>query len=669
MVPARRLAFVLAALGALAACGAPGDEEVATGEDEVNWEPISRALGNPPNFAQLGNGSTMSVVSREWGRGAKAGALVELYYPHYTNDNLWDSYVGLKTRGAKLRWAHDLTLKKQRMVADTGVVVSEFQAPGVELTIEDVMRPGNDAHVRHVVVKNTGAQPLQDVDVAFYAFYTIGGFPQGDSLRYDAASGALVQVDDGAAIATVADRAPRLAHCGHANWGFGREKDARVAAEQDDLSPCTDGAGASLAGVNGVLVHRLDPIAPGQTRDISYAIGLGKDAGKALGEARNALVGGFAARAAEDRAHWGSVLARATLPARLPADAADVYKRAIITVMQHRVDNGAFIAASTLTSPVYKLIWPRDGAKTAVDMLEAGFAPEAKGFFELLEKLQKPDGSFAINYHPDASRPFLDLGSSWNENDQPGMLAWGVNRVFETTGDAAWARARWPAVKRASDHILAISRDGIIAPSRDLWELETGSSWTYACASAVAGLEAAAKIARTSNAPADATRYETHAQKIRTAMSEKLVTREGFFGRGIKNGRIDERLEIANLAIGAGGFGTVPDADPRVAKIGDLVAARLATPGGAVRRYEGDRYYGGQPWPVAAAWMSIHRLARGDRADAERLFDVMTSQARATDTLMLGEQFDEGKKAWLSAMPLVWSEAAYVRTARVLYGE
>jgi GH15 family glucan-1,4-alpha-glucosidase len=39
----------------------------------------------------------------------------------------------------------------------------------------------------------------------------------------------------------------------------------------------------------------------------------------------------------------------------------------------------------------------------------------------------------------------------------------------------------------------------------------------------------------------------------------------------------------------------------------------------------------------------------------------------ATESRMLGEQFDESKKEWVSAMPLVWSEAAYVRTALALY--
>ena len=668
---ARRLGHALAAAAALAACAAPADEDVDASEDEVSWEPISRALGNPPNFAQLGNGSTMSVVSRAWGRGAKAGALVELYWPHYDADNLWDSYVGVKTRGTKLRWAHDLTLKGQRIERDTGRVVSEFEGPGLSLVVEDVLRPENDAHVRHVVIANTGTAPLEDVELAFYAFYTLGNLPAGDSVRFDAAHGALLQSDEGAraAVATLADRAPSLAHCGYVGWGFGREQDARVAAENDELSPCTDGAGASVAGVNGTLVHRLDTIAPGKAKDITYAIGIGPRADKALDEARAALAGGFSARVKEDEDHWASVLARAPLPPRLPAEARDVYRRAVITVMQHRVDNGAFIAASTLTSPVYKLVWPRDGSKTAVDMLDAGFAPEAKAFFELLETLQKDDGSFAINYRPDASGPFLDLGRAWNENDQPGMLPWGVSRVLEATGDVAWANARWPAVRRAAEHLLDITKDGLVAPSRDLWELETGGSWTYASGSAVAGLEAAAKIARASDAGADAARYDARAKAIRQAMGERLLTPQGFFGRGLKNGKVDERLEIANLALGAGGFSLFADTDPRVAKIGDLVAERLGTEGGAIRRYEGDRYYGGQPWPVASAWLSLHRLARGDRPGAEALFRVMTAEARATDTLMLGEQFDETKKEWLSAMPLVWSEAAYIRTARAVYGD
>lgn len=671
-----RFALPMGALLALAACNHAASEESAT-ESEIAWEPLSMAMGNAPNFAQAGNGSMMTVVSRGDGlvspglasaRGAKAGALTELYYPHYATDNLWDSYVGVRTRGERLRWAHDLELRGQRLERDTGRIVTDIAGPKFTIRIEDVVRPKNDAHVRHVVVTNTSGEALEDVDVDFYAFYQIDGGPTGDRVRYDEGSGAFVQSEGGTFIATRADRAPKVAHCGHALGFLPWDADARVAAEDGNLVPCGGGQDPSLSGVNTTLEHRLGTIAPGASSEITYAIGVGRDANAALGEAKQALEGGFRARAEEDAQHWGATLARAKIPGALPAEARDVYRRAIITVLQHRVDNGAFIAAPTLTSPIYKLVWPRDGAKTAVDMLEAGFDAEAKSFFELLETLLKDDGSFAINYIPDGSRPFLDLGSAWNENDQPGMLPWGVRRVLAATGDRVWAEARWPAVRRVAEHLLAITRDGLVLPSRDLWELETGASWTYANGSAIAGLEGAAEIARVAGAEDDAARYSERAASVRRAMDARLVSPDGFYARGLKDGRIDGRLEIANLALGSGGFGVVPDSAPPLAKVGDLVAERLGTEGGAVRRYEGDAYYGGQPWPVASVWLSLHRDARGDRAAAERLFQVITDQAHATESLMLGEQFEEAPRRWQSAFPLVWSEAAYVRNALALYG-
>ena len=98
---------------------------------------------------------------------------------------------------------------------------------------------------------------------------------------------------------------------------------------------------------------------------------MGADPIAAIGEARAAITAGFAAVQAEDADRWSTLLGRARIPAALPLAARDVYDRALITKMQHRVVNGAFIAAPTLTSPVYRFVWPRDGSKTAVDLLEA----------------------------------------------------------------------------------------------------------------------------------------------------------------------------------------------------------------------------------------------------------------------------------------------------------
>jgi hypothetical protein len=290
---------------ALVACSAPDDEPAAQSEDAVSWEPISAALGNAPNFAQMGNGSLMSVVSRAAGpnttrgmgdaRGAKAGALVELYWPHYTQDNLWDSYVGLKTRGANLRWAHDYALTAQRVVPDTGLVLTELTGYGVTITIEDLVRPEHDAHVRHVTVKNVSNAPLEDVDLAYYAYYTLENLPQGDAIRYDAANGAFLQHDHHSAVATLSSRAPRIAHCGNLLNLWGNHRDARVAAENDDLHACTPET-AGLGGVNGTMVVRLPSLGAGESRDVTFAIGMGTDEAHALAEAKDALAGDFAAR-------------------------------------------------------------------------------------------------------------------------------------------------------------------------------------------------------------------------------------------------------------------------------------------------------------------------------------------------------------------------------------
>lgn len=667
---ARKTAFSMCTFATLAACGgdSSGDAAKATDDELGSFEPVSALLGNPPNFAQLSNGNTMTVVARAEGRGAKAGALVELFYPKYAADNLWDSYIGVRSRGVKLAWAHDLTLKNQKIIADTGLVESTFERTGLSVVIRDVMRPGSDAHLRKVVVTNTSSRALEDVDVAFYAYYMLNNFPGGDRIWLDTAKQALVQQDGDISVATMSSIAPIATHCGFVLWPWGRQKDARAAAESNKLAPCTE-ATAGVEGVNGVLASRLGTLAAGASGEVTFAIGMGAAPDAALTAAGSAIDTGFDAVAEEDAGKWTELLGRARIPQALPGQAKGVYTRALITTLQHRVDNGAFIAAPTLTSPVYRFVWPRDGSKTAVDLLEAGLDREAKDFFAFLETLLLADGSFAVNYFPDGSKPLFDFGRDGNENDQPGMLAWGVDRVFSATGDGAWVRERWPAVRRVAEHLLEISPAGRIAPSRDLWELETGKSWTYAAGSAVAGLEAASRIATEVGQAADAARYYARATEIRGFLETKMVAAQGYWGRGIKNDKVDERVEIANLALASGGFKIYPDTDPKLAKLGDLIGSTLLTHGNGVKRYEGDAYYGGHPWPVAAEWLAMHQLARGNRDKAEGLFTTMTEQARATESLMLGEQFDETNRVWVSAMPLVWSEAAYIHAALTLYGE
>lgn len=663
----RRLGALLLAGLMLSGCGGarPGLTGAGSESAQASRDLISRVSGDAPNFAQMSNGTLMTVVSRDFGRGAKPGALVELYYPLYARDHLWDSYVGVQVQG-KLRWAHDLRLVGQRLLPDTGMAVSTFEGPGYLLEVTDLVRPGRNAHVRRVSVTNRSARPLTGLSATCYAFFTLNHLPGGDRLRYDRATGALLQANHGVAVALASDRATEAWQCGNANQPLGARQDARLAAEQGRLAG-NDRAETAVTGVNGAMQQGLPDLAPGATAEVTYAIGVGSAEREALAEAKSALETGWAALWSEEAAHWGAVLNTARMPA-MPEPVRAVYRRAVIALKQHEAVNGAVIAAPTNMSPAYRLAWPRDGSINALTMLDLGFEHEAKAFFQFIEKMQQPSGGWAINFFPDGSRPLWDFGPNGNEHDQVGTFVWGVERVYQKTGDQAWIAARYPAVKRACDFLVSQQEpSGLLSRCRDLWELHTDGTWTYSNAAAWAGLTAGAAIAERVGEPQEASRYRKAAERLHQAMGTRLVS-NGAFARGLRKGGLDASAEVANLALGSQWFGAFPETDPRMRATAERIAGRLSTSWGGVRRYEGDQYYDGQPWPVATGWLALYKLSVGDRAGAQALFDVMTRYAYQTESLMLGEQYDEKAKRWVSAFPLAWSESTYIKVAQQLYG-
>ena len=658
------LALLLTAVLA-AGCRAPGTAEAqaaGAGELGASRELISTVTGDPPNFAQMANGSLATVVSRDFGRGAKAGALVELFWPNYTADHLWDSYVGVVRQGGKATWAHQMKLVRQALAPDTGRAIAVFEGAGVRLELADVVAPKADVHLRRATLTNTDGQPLVGASLANFAFFTLGHLPAGDRARFE--DGVLVQTDGATAIAVASDVPPDAARVGLANLPLTQLRDARQAAEAGDWHGATS-AGPAPGGVDAVTRHPLPTLAPGASASVTFAIAVSGNATTARAAARQAADGGFTPVAEADAERWGRWLAASRQPASLSPEALAVYRRGLVTLGQHLASNGAIIAAPTNLNPPYRFVWPRDGSLIALTLLKAGHRAEAERFFSFAETLQRPDGSFAINYFPDGKRALWDFGPNGNEHDQPGTHAWAVARVFAQTGDRGWLAARWPAVKRACGFLLSQQQpDGLLTTCRDLWELDHDGTWTYSNGAAAAGLLAGATIAETLGEPGEAARYRAAAERMRAAIAAKLVGGPGnWLVRGLRKGKLDTTVEAANLALGGSAFNVFPDRHPAMIATGEAVQARLGRPGGGMRRYENDRYYDGQPWPVATSWLATHRLALGDRTAARGAIDTMTRWAGATESLMLGEQFDEQKRRWASAFPLAWSEAAFVGLA------
>lgn len=629
-------------------------------------EPISAFVGDSPNFAQLANGDLMTVVSRDFGRGAKAGALVEAFWPSYATDQLWDARIGISGQEGRTTWLHDTRLLGQEIVPDTGLVISRFIKGDLAITLEDVVEPSLAVHVRRVHVRNVGPAPISPIGIVFRAFWHLDQWPAGDRLAFDPASGLMTQVDGPTAVALVSDRRPDRWQCGLVGMPTGAGREAAACAEAGAWPMRTE-AGPAVSGVDGAVRVSLPELAPGAVTSVTWAMGFGNEAGQAADRARSVLARGFDNVRLADAAVWGRWLGEA----RMPDDASDAvratYRRALIAMLQCQTRSGAVLAAPTATSPPYRFVWPRDSAWVADAFLAAGLVEPARRAVAFLEQVQQSGGGWAVNYLPDGSRAFWDFGEEGNEDDQAGSYLWMVERLMSAQPDDSWLAARWPHVSAAASFLLRRQgADGLLKPCRDLWELETGGQWTYTQGAAWAGLTAAARLARAKGDMALASGWEAAATRLGEAMRIACAP-QGVMLRGLKGGRPDTRLEAANLALGPVAFGYYDADDPVLVRTTAAVVQRLSAPDGTIRRYEGDRYYDGQPWPVTTAWVALDRLARGERRPAEALEAALLRQAASTGAWMLGEQFDPVRKLWLSAFPLTWSEAAVVRLILALH--
>jgi GH15 family glucan-1,4-alpha-glucosidase len=115
-------------------------------------------------------------------------------------------------------------------------------------------------------------------------------------------------------------------------------------------------------------------------------------------------------------------------------------------------------------------------------------------------------------------------------------------------------------------------------------------------------------------------------------------------------------------------FGLVDVDHPTYANTVTRIRQELVVPGGGVRRYLGDTFYGGSEWILLAASYGWVCLARGNRDTARRMLAWI--EAAATADGFLPEQvqghvqspymLDHWRKWSATATPLLWSHAMHV---------
>jgi isomaltose glucohydrolase len=164
-------------------------------------------------------------------------------------------------------------------------------------------------------------------------------------------------------------------------------------------------------------------------------------------------------------------------------------------------------------------------------------------------------------------------------------------------------------------------------PCFDCWEEHRGHVHTSSLAAVAAGL-------RDAGALLGDTAVQAYAVELVARMTGPEHTLAGAFIRFPGDTRVDGSLLW--LAVP---FAVVGVDDPTYVNTVTHIAQELVAPGGGVRRYLGDTFYGGSEWILLAATYGWVSLAGGDRDTARRMFDWV--EASATPEGFLPEQVQD----------------------------
>jgi glucoamylase len=675
---------VLFILGWTLTCAA----QVRTGNNLAPGAPGAEARW--PGAGKQGVGTSNTLESKVW-LTLGGGVMTEVYYPTVDVANSQELQFVVSTGGRVETEAADAT---HRIEIINPRALSFRQTNAARSGAWTITKTYTTDPERHTVLVDV--QFKSRGTAALYVYYDPS---LGNSGLHDSAwteGDALVASDAGKTSALLSSTGFSEMTNGYLGTSDGltqlRRAPGRIANE---YMRAADG--------NVVQVARVQAGQP-----FTIALGFGRGAEEALGNARASLVKGFARVRADYERGWHEYLAslRRVEPKHRPQfDMAAMILRA----HEDKTYRGANIASlsvpwgggATANEPNvggYHLVWSRDLYQVATALYALGDKAGADRALEYLFKVQqKADGSFPQNSWLDG-RPFW--GSlQLDEVAYPLILAYTLGR----TDNETWTKH----VRPAADFLV---RTGPRTP-QERWEEKAGYS-PSTIAAEIAGLVCAAEIARRNDAGASAAIYLAAADEWARNVERLTATSTGMHGDGNYYIRIahtdDDPNDADTMNAGNGGadydereyvdagflelvrLGIKRADDPLIERSVAVVdkVLRVETPNGAAwYRYNHDgygemddgrpwnfdgKYTGkGRLWALLSGERGQYELARGERTAARARLDHMLGFAN--EGLMLPEQiwdrrespgaqfvFGEGTG---SATPLAWTMAQFIRLA------
>ena len=469
--------------------------------------------------------------------------------------------------------------------------------------------------------------------------------------------------------------------------------------------------------------------AVGADMTFTVALGYGSDIASALAAAEGSLAAGFPDRETAYRKGWSDYVdGLRPAPASVSTDTLRRRVYYVAAMALHAAEDKTFPGASIAgfatpwgdfvngdqPNDGYHRVWGRDLYQQATGLIAAGDSAQALRMAQFLWNAQYlaattagdgttyPLGSFP-RYSPvsgsGAATP-KDLGccEQLDEEAFAVVLAWMTGLTDNAT---------YQKIKMTADHIVAAG-----PATTERWEEQFGLS-PSSIAAIIAGLLAAADIARQNDDSASAVSWEANADSWRSSLAAWTYTTDGFWGghdyyeridpsqdpNGPQTLRFDEGNFFAHDIVDFGfldlvRLGIVAAADPNVsASLAPSAAAtdgnsavRVTMPNGDIyfHRYNHDNYgesdadctgwpasgpnrYG-RFWPVLSGETGEYELASGRSASVY----LQSMADAANDGYFVPEQawdradiacFTAGRPTG-SAVPLNWAEGQYVRLAQ-----
>jgi glucoamylase len=690
------IAIALAAAPAALAANAPGAPGTAS-----TWTPANKD----------GYGTSATTTSKVW-HTLSGGQLTEVYYPDLGTPSV-RSLDFVISDGKSWAERDDQASRRRMRLADARSLT--YRQVDVEPGRFRITKTYAEDPARNTLMIRVHLESLTGHKLRAYALYDPALGNDGDDDNGTSGAGVLRASDSGSPVGSALVAAPAFSRT---SSGYQGTSDGWTDLRSDFRMDWTY---AAAPGGNVVQTGRTALTGLRRAQDTTIALGFGPQPDAAERAARASLRSGFGAVRRAYANGWHRYLDGLE---RAPASAdPTTYDVSVMALAAHedKTYRGAYIASPTMPwawgtglskpSDAYHLVWARDLYQIATGLLAAGDTAGAnRAVNYLFRRQQKPDGSFPQNSRVDGTPQWTNL--QLDEVGLPIVLAWQLHRF----GGALYR----DHIKNAADFL--VNYPGAPVTPQERWENQSGYS-PATTAAEIAGLICAADIARHNGDAESAQTYRRTADEWQQRIQGWTATQNGpysprpYYLRLTKDGdpnagtayslgdsgpTVDQRkvvdpsfLELVRLGIKTAG-------DPVIRNTLQVVDRQLGG-GDPSGRYFWHRYdfdgYGetkdgrpwdigfpanptedwannstiGRNWPIFGGERGEYDLLAGDRSDARSSLAHMA--AAANDGYLIPEQvwapdFPPGGRpgfplgeGTLSATPLAWSHAQYVRLA------